>query len=1068
VRFARLVGRDHELEILLSGLEGLKAGRGSFFLLSGEPGIGKTRLSDELAARAADWGAKVAWGAAWDGGGAPAFWPWIQAVRALRSELREPDERLRRDLGPLWDDADDATENNPGAHDLDLLRFRRFDALRALLQAAAAQRPLVLVLEDLHAADRTSLLALQFVARALRALPVLLLGTHRDAEARLDPELGERIARIARDATTLHLSRLGREQVATLLAGFEPVTPRLVDEVYGASGGNPLFVEEMLRVVRSAGYARAIPEGASAVLRERLARFESPAREALEAAAVLGREVSWSVLSDVCGCSTDAARERLRLPRLAAIIDEASDDALRFSHALFREHLYDQLEPERRTALHLKAGETLARRVTMGLEPTSTRESVARHLLAALPQGDLARALEWARRAGESALSSLAFDRAVELFEGALDVLARLPADPGQTIDVQLELSYALGRAGSAERGRGLCLAAAEQARTLGDGPRLARAALAYGAELRIAVVDPTLVALLEEALGTLDEGDKALRARVLARLAAARQPALDPEPPMQLAREAIALAREVGDPETLLATLYTAGSALVDYARPEERLPLARELIELALPRGELPLAQQGYARAAVDAFELGDLVGAEMAIAAHTRLGDALGHPRWRWRGALMRSMRALIDGRWKDAADAQADAAALAAESDDPNAAPSLYMHHLGVLRARESARRDELDSPWDGAFDSLQDANLWAAAVRGCVLARLGDVESGRRVIDALPSKHWSFASDPMAMSLMADLVASVGDRGWAARLLPLLEPHAGRTLTWGVFGLIWDGPLTQWIGALLGTLGRWREAAAALEDALASAEAVRARPLAARLRRELAIALIELGDRAEAARAGALLDLATTSADELGMTHLRTRIARTRELLGAPPAAAASVRPVRPELTLVREGDIWTLSSAGRTARLKHSRALEILELLVNNAGRQFHVLELGSPEPGTAIDLGDAGEALDAQARSAYRERIAALEDELREAEAWADESRRARLRAELEFIGDELARGTGLGGRDRRAAAAVERARVNVQKRLRGIVHKLAQTEPQLARHLERSLKTGTYVSYR
>ena len=137
-----------------------------------------------------------------------------------------------------------------------------------------------------------------------------------------------------------------------------------------------------------------------------------------------------------------------------------------------------------------------------------------------------------------------------------------------------------------------------------------------------------------------------------MARLAAAQQPAPDPQVPVGQARQAIALARASGDAETLLVTLYTAGSALVDYASAEERLPLSRELVALALPRGELTIGQRAYARLAVDCLELGALAEAEVAIAAHERLGQALGHPRWRWRSALLRSMHALLVGRWQDA--------------------------------------------------------------------------------------------------------------------------------------------------------------------------------------------------------------------------------------------------------------------------------------------------------------------------------------------------------------------------------------------------------------------------------
>jgi hypothetical protein len=1129
------VGREREVALLLEGLAGLASGRGSLFCLTGEPGIGKTRLADELAGHATRAGAAVAWGAAWDGGGAPAYWPWIEVVRALRPLVPAPDERLRRDLGPLWDDAPaDPGDGDP--HDPELLGFRRFDALRAVLQAAAQRTRLVVILEDLHAADRASLLALQLVARALRSLPVLILTTHRGAEGARDPALGELLARIAREGTTLPLARLGRPEVAAVMADLPAASGPTVDEVYEACGGNPLFLAESLRLLRRDGRLQGVPAGVSALIGERLAQFEVATREALETAALLGRELTVPVLADACATGAEELRARLRRPLAAGILEETEDGRVRFAHGLYRERLLADLSLERRTALHLRLAGALERwRAAGHLE---AEEPLALHLLAAGPAGDPAAAVEWALRAAARARAALAFDRAVALYEGARAALAHLPSEVvrERLIDLELDLAAALVEVGAGPRSRALCLAAADRARALGDGVRLARAALVYGAELRIGLVDGALVGLLAEALQALPGDASRLRARVLARLAAAQQPAPDPQVPVRQAREAIALARQSGDAETLLDTLYSAGSALVDYASAEERLPLSRELLALALPRGELTIGQRAYARLAIDCLELGALAEADGAIAAHERLGQALGHARWRWRSALLRSMQALLAGRWAEAEGAQAEAERLIADADDAAGATTLLIHRIGALRGRERGGPSLLAMLDDPSLGRVEYTATLMPYVRAAVLARMGALADAHRILDSLPPGAGRLSADPAALSFICDAVALVGDADRAAQLLPLLVPFEGWNVSQGLFGMVWEGPVAQLEGGLLLALGQWDEAIAALEEAQAVVAGLGARPFAARIGGQLATALLRRGRTSDHARAQALLERAREEASTLGMEHLVARLAAvaipalppeghaggvptehppTTAMASGPatasapaPASSTESRPAtvtasstesrpapapasstesRPAtvtatapsmvtaraadpgtVVLAREGEVWRVAWGGQETRLKHARGLEILAQLVENPDRPFHVLTLGAADPGEVIDTGDAGELLDEEARQAYRRRIAELGQEIEESAAWSDSARRDRLRAEREFLQDELSRAVGRGGRARRAGAAVERARSNVQKRLRAVIRKLAETTPALAHHLDSAIKTGVHVVYR
>ena len=1060
------VGRARELAELTAALEGLDASRGSLFLLSGEPGIGKTRLADELAARASARGATVAWGAAWDGGGAPLLWPWVQVLRSLAPGLPAPGEHLRRDLGSLWE-AEESAGTPASGDDLEAQRFRRFDALRSVLAEAAARKPLLVILEDIHAADRLSLLATEFIAAALRSMRVLLVVTHREAEARVDPELGELLARVARHGSTLPLTRLGRSEIAQLVSNLDPVSDQLVDALHAASGGNPLFVREMLRQVRSGALARDVPLGVGAVISERLGHLEAPVREVLEGAAILGREVDRELLAELAGVDAAVLRERLRVPLLTGILTELAGERVAFGHPLFRAQLEEGLAPARRAALHGRAGQLVARRGTRGVG--AVEETVAHHLLAALPEGDPVQAAEWAGKAGESAFRALAFERAAQFFEGALAALQHGP-DAAARVDLELRLAETLVRTGAGARARELALAAAEQARELADPTRLSRAALAYGAEIRIGVVDPVLIGLLEEALERVGDSDLALRARLLARLAAARQPAPDPQVPVRLALEAVALARSVGGTETLLGVLHAAGSALGTYGSPDQRLAIDRDLVSQALAVGDLVLAQRGYERVAIDQSEVSDMHESALAADAADRLGAVLGERRWRWRPAMLRAMAGVAQGRWEDAERAAAEAEQHLGQLSPPpvGARFNLTLHRMGAFRARERGEATEI-LPLAGEAQATAgslDSPMMSTLVRATVHARFNDLPGARRILEGMTESVAQVATWPSALLEYADVVCRIGDRTRAAEVLPLVQRCPWPAAGWGTIGYTWQGPVRAWEGALFRVLERWEEAVTALEDALGTAELGGARPLATHLRCELAQALLGRALAGDAARAGQLLDTAAADADALGMAHLATRIAQVRASPGVKPSVPAASADAPPDFELTREGEVWSVTHQGRTVRLKHSRGLEILDLLVRNPGREFHVLDLGAP--GGTVDVGDAGEVLDATAREAYRRRVRDLEEELSEAEGWADTGRSERLRAELEFLQGALAEAVGLGQRSRRSGDAGERARVNVQKRLRGVIRRIADELPALGRHLDREIETGQLVTYR
>jgi len=288
-----------------------------------------------------------------------------------------------------------------------------------------------------------------------------------------------------------------------------------------------------------------------------------------------------------------------------------------------------------RCAAHQALAEALERR--RSADAGTRTIGLARHFLEAAPSLGIERAVPFVVAAAERAIELQAHDQAVQLLERALG-LVDLAGDDGATrIDLLLALGGACMRAGDGVRGTAACVQAAKLARGLGDSERLARAALAYGERFTFAALDGTLIALLQEALEACGTGATGLRARLLARLSAALQPAADPTVPMGLAREAIALAREVGDPATRLGVLMAAGSALAYFGDPAERLAIDGELAEIAQVLGDRIAEARALVRIVFDQLERGDMHGADAAIDAHASVVEALRMPSIRSAAAL-----------------------------------------------------------------------------------------------------------------------------------------------------------------------------------------------------------------------------------------------------------------------------------------------------------------------------------------------------------------------------------------------------------------------------------------------
>ena len=459
------VGRKRELAELRRGLDDIQRGHGSLFLISGEPGIGKTALTDQLAAGVAERDARVLSGRCWESGGAPAYWPWVQCLRTLVRES-EPG-RLAAQLGvgaaDLAEIVPELRELSPDlprplSTDAEGLRFRLFDSITTLLREEARTKPIVLILEDLHAADASSLLLLRFVARTLTDTRLLIIATTRGGEQMAIESFAATLAELARSHRFHHI-RLGgltREEVADLVAATsDGAAPEaLVDRIYTRTDGHPFFVGEIVHLLVTDTDVD-IPPGVRAVVSQRLTLLSEECRELLAVASVLGREFRTDLLATASGVEpahvVDHLQEAIASGALLPVLGRPG--RYRFVHELVREVLYDELPDTLVITLHRRVAEALESIYVAELGPHAAE--LAYHFAMAAPAGTARKAVRYATRAAERALDQLAYEDSVRLYTTALQAHELQPdADAEARCELLLALGDAQTRAGDAAHGK--------------------------------------------------------------------------------------------------------------------------------------------------------------------------------------------------------------------------------------------------------------------------------------------------------------------------------------------------------------------------------------------------------------------------------------------------------------------------------------------------------------------------------------------------------------------------------------------------------------------------------------
>ena len=846
------VGRDGQRDRLLAALDGVRGGERQLVLVSGEPGIGKSRLVAETARRAHVAGVTVLAGRCSEEPLGP-FAPFVEALRPL-GELHA------------------APAADPGA-----ARLRMFDAAAELLAGASA--PVLLVLEDLHWADLATLRLLVHLATAPEPAALLLLGTYRQTDLGRRHPFAAVLADLRREprAERLALDGLDAEATTRLIGGWvgAEAGPELAAQVRAETEGNPFFIEEVLRdlveggaLVREDGRWRAdgaltVPESVREVIGRRVERLSDAAVAVLEAAAVHGRDFDLQVLTVSCLVPRDALLDGLEEAERAHLVRPAGGGRWAFSHALVREALYNELPSLRRARLHAAIADGLVR------TGRSYAEAAFHAYEAAALEGP-ERAVALAREAAAESLDGLDYEAAATHLARALQSSELdAGADPLERADLLIARGDALARAADPEA-RPAFAAARELARAAGDAERLGRAALgACGVGVTIIGVDRERATLLEEAIAALGDRAPALRARLLARLAIelVYVPARDRSGP--LSEAAVAAARESDDADALLAALNSRHVALWHPDGLEERVAVADELIALAVAHDNPEDELQGRNWRAVDLWEAGDLAAFAAEVDRHERLADALRLPTFRWYAPMWRAALAAVHGDHGGARELIARALAIGSRTGDGHVELCAKM-----LEFQLAIQEQRFDDGYDLAFADERIANSPAGPAyrssRAWAHAESGQHAEARADVEWLAHDGWSRLPFDFnwlsAVGETAEAIGLLGDAQLAASLYPLALPYAGRPMSAGR-AICSQGSVEHYLGRLAATAGRSADALRHYAAALAAQERMGAAAWSVRTRAHLAQALAAAGDAAGAEREAAA---ARAAAEALGL------------------------------------------------------------------------------------------------------------------------------------------------------------------------------------------------------
>lgn len=922
-----LVGRARELEAFRAAFGRALSGRRQLLLVSGEPGIGKTRCAEALAEIAEDQGALVLWGRCREEAGSPPYWPWIQILRAYIAASSVDEVRLimgiaANDIAALLPElVESPREMHPRPTvmgDGNAARFRTFDAIGQFLQKAAQRVPLTLVFDNLHWADSLSLSLLEFVTQELTRARLLLAGTFRDREVQKNAPLLTMLGGLSRDGDVerVHLAGLSQGAIGKL-AEFMCGTA-LPDSVIGTicqrTDGNPLFATELIKVLldESAGNTitavpSKIPAGVRETIARRLTRLSARCNALLGVAAVYGRQFTAQELAAAAEESVPDILTGLEPAMQAGIVDCSDDVAgnYQFTHALIRETIYEELPTLDRLRIHARAADALLSVYAARLEPVLDR--IALHYHAASSLGSPDNAVLFALRAADNAVRMGAHEDALRHYDRAIETLERRSLMLDERLArARILKGSALRQLGQVQRSIEVLLDAVKYVHTLG-GVELLVDALMYLTMTTRHIAQQHLIPMLNHALNLLPPAESGARAKALATRAFAYRISADSAGLGEAVEDALRMAGRCADAATRCACYQLTMMALRgDPATLSRRLQLGAEHIATAHAASSTDLLAEAYYWQALNYLEYGCLDVLEELLEQYGSLGVAR-YGLHQYLSGAYRVTLSLLRGQWtglEALIERQLEIGTRTRRGDAD-----------GVYGAQMFAFNRDL-----GRLHSLKRQVEQVAAVQGRVwqpgmmllYAEIGMLDEARRIfIELADQKFAGVCHDDMYVTCLvfcAETCCALRDAARAAELYGLLSAYAGQTANHPT--AVCFGAADLYLAGLAASAGWSERALEHFERAIALNRSMRAWPWLVRSLVRQGTFLLSMSNETQRAYGLQQVREAERLARRIGMTQLVEEIDR---LLEARDAGATL-----PDHLTAREAEVLRLLAIGRT------------------------------------------------------------------------------------------------------------------------------------------------------